>query len=114
MLKEIGIMSAAAALSIGGLMGVSMATTDDKTAPVNPATEWHGLPGAGGANPGWDGNSANPDGNGVDGGNGIHNIAGGAPGQGAGESAAEDADGEPPACDMHGGFNGADTKQNCN
>jgi len=112
MIKEIGIMTSAAVLSIGGIMGVSMARTDDKTAPVTPATDYHGLPGAGGANPGWGGSSASPGGNGAGGGNGIHNIAGGAPGW-DGTSAADGA--EPPACEMHGGFaNGAgDDKKNC-
>ena len=42
-------------------------------APVTPATTIHGAPGN---TPGFGGSSANPQGGGVNGGNGIHNIAG--------------------------------------
>lgn len=108
MIKEIGIMTAAAALSIGGLMGVSMAdSTND--APVTPATEIHGTPGN---TPGFGGNSANPAGVGQ-GGNGIHMIANGSPGWN-GTSAADGA--EPPACVMHGGLgdnDGNKDNRNC-
>jgi len=41
-------------------------------APDTPATTFHGLPGN---NPGFGGSSANPNGTGVNGGNGIHGIA---------------------------------------
>lgn len=67
-------------------------------APVTPATEIHGLPAN---NPGFGGSSANPEGVGVNGGNGIHDINDGAPGQ-DGSSAAEA--GQPPACTIHGGL----------
>jgi hypothetical protein len=40
-------------------------------APDTPATTFHGLPGN---NPGFGGSSANPNGEGVNGGNGIHGI----------------------------------------
>lgn len=97
MIKEIGIMTAAAVLSIGGLMGVSMAESGN-TAPVTPATEIHGTPGN---TPGFGGSSANPTGGGKNGGDGIHMIADEAPGW-DGQSASEG--GEPPACNIHGGL----------
>jgi hypothetical protein len=53
-----------------------------------------------GGNPAQGGTSANPNGVG-DGGGGIHNIAGGAPGQNGG---VRDGDGKNPACTMHGRF----------
>jgi hypothetical protein len=71
--------------------------------PTTPATTYHGLPGN---NPAHGGSSASPEGNGVNGGNGIHNIAGGAPGQNADQTTPADG-GDPPACDMHGGLDAA-------
>lgn len=68
-------------------------------APENTATAIHGAPGN---TPGFGGSSASPNGNGVNGGNGIHNILGGAPGQ-AGYNPAQD--GRDPANTMHGGLN---------
>lgn len=64
-------------------------------APVNKSTDIHHAPGN---TPGFGGASANPNGGGVDGGGGIHNIAA-APGQGG----ANEAD-DRPAGNMHGGL----------
>jgi hypothetical protein len=75
--------------------------------PTTPATTYHGLPGN---NPAHGGSSASPEGNGVNDGNGIHNIAGGAPGQNADQTTPADG-GDPPACDMHGGLDAANN--NC-
>ena len=61
-----------------------------------------------GDNPSQGGESANPNGQGVNGGNGIHNIRGGAPGQNGGDTRPG---GELPACTMHGGMAG--TNPNC-
>lgn len=89
------------ALIAGGVVVGSADTT--VTADIDtPATEIHGLPGN---NPSTGGASANPAGQGQGGGNGIHNIQGGAPGW-DGTSAA--SGGEPPACDMHGGLDDDD------
>jgi len=85
----------ALALAALGIAGFAAAGKD---APVTPATEIHGLPGN---NPGYGGSSANPTGGGVNGGDGIHDIADGAPGW-DGTSAADG--GEPPACTIHGGL----------
>jgi len=87
-------MSADAATNRGG-----------QEASTTPATEIHGAPGN---TPGFGGSSASPEGNGVGDGNGIHNIAGGAPGQNGGFA----QEGEPPACTMHGGLNNG-YNQNC-
>jgi hypothetical protein len=75
------------------------AAASSKQAPVTPATDIHGAPGN---TPGFGGSSANPNGEGNNGGNGIHMIANGAPGQG-GEHPTDG--GDPPGCDMHGGLN---------
>jgi hypothetical protein len=66
-------------------------------APVTPATDIHGLPAN---NPGFGGASANPDGEGQGGGDGIHDIA-----DVQGGAAGTPADGnQPPACVAHGGL----------
>jgi hypothetical protein len=73
-----------------------------------------GVAAAHGGNPSEDGGaSANPRGVGVNGGNGIHDIAGGAPGQNGG---VRDGDGKNPACTMHGRFRsgGTHAKDFCN
>jgi hypothetical protein len=80
------------------LAGPALAASK-KDAPVTTATSIHGAPGN---TPGFGGSSASPNGNGVNGGNGIHNILGGAPGQ-AGYNPAQD--GRDPANSMHGGLN---------
>lgn len=107
MIKEIGIMTAAAALSIGGIMGVSMADTAD-TAKQTPATEWHGLPNN---NAGHDGVTGQPNGGNPGTSNGVHDVG---PGEAAAAKAAEPT--EPPSCTFHGGFGsgGTDQKKNCN
>ena len=64
--------------------------------------EGHRNYGAPGNTPGFGGSSANPNGVGNNGGNGIHNIGGGAPGQG-GVNEPDDR----PAGNMHGGLAGA-------
>ncbi len=51
---------------------VPAAAEAKKDAPVTPATTYHGTPGN---TPGYGGSSANPNGNGKNGGNGIHGIA---------------------------------------
>ena len=73
----------------------------ENDAPTTPATTFHGLPGN---NPGHGGSSANPQGEGVNGGNGIHNIAG-VQANGAADT------GQPPACTSHGGLDAAN--KNC-
>lgn len=98
MVKKYLATVAAIALAIGVSVGIASAGTTN-TAPVTPATAIHGLPGN---NPGYGGSSANPAGTGVNGGNGIHDIADGAPGW-DGTSAAGGE--EPPSCTMHGGLN---------
>jgi hypothetical protein len=70
-----------------------------REAPVNKATEIHGAPGN---TPGFGGSSANPNGIGKNGGNGIHDVADGAPGQG-GVNEPDDR----PAGNIHGGLAGA-------
>jgi hypothetical protein len=104
MIKTYLAAVAALALAIALTVGASTAAPGDNTPR---ATEIHGLPGN---NPANGGSSANPNGGGVNGGNGIHNIAGGAPGQGAGAAANEA--GRPPACNMHGGL-ATGVNQNC-
>jgi len=97
------LLGSAAFAGIVAVSGVSFAGTNNE-APVTPATTIHGLPGnnagfsdqANGACPASNGNPA------CDG--GIHNIAGGAPGQNADQGTPADGD-TPPACDMHGGLN---------
>jgi hypothetical protein len=68
-------------------------------APDTPATDIHGAPGN---TPGFGGSSANPDGGGKNGGDGIHMIDH-APGQ-DGEVAPGELGG--PSNDMHGGLDG--------
>jgi len=87
------------------LLEISTSSNPDKDAtanatPTTPATTIHGLPGN---NPANGGSSASPEGQGVNDGNGIHNIAGGAPGQNGGVNGA--ADGDQPSETMHGGLN---------
>ena len=79
------------------LTSISANAASSQDAPVTPATEIHGAPGN---TPGFGGNSANPDGagEGVNGGGGIHNISGGAPGQ-----AGTQGDGNPSGT-LHGGL----------
>jgi hypothetical protein len=104
MIKEIGIMTAAAALSIGGLMGISMADTAD-TDKTTPATEWHNLVNN---NPGHDGVTGTPTA-GPGNSNGIHDVG---PGEAANAKTTDP--GDPPACTFHGGFqNGGDDKKVC-
>jgi hypothetical protein len=88
------MLLAATALLAGPALAASK-----KAAPETKATEIHGAPGN---TPGFGGSSANPNGKGKNGGNGIHNIGGGAPGQG-GVNEADDR----PAGNMHGGLAGA-------
>jgi hypothetical protein len=101
MIKEIGIMTAAAALSIGGLMGISMADSGN-TAPTTPATTFHNTPGN---NPGFDGATGQPNGGDPGNSNGIHEVG---PGEAANALANTD---NPPACNFHGGLDAAN--QNC-
>ena len=72
---KISTLFAATVASLA-LAGTAYADSPN-TAPNTPATDIHGAPGN---TPGFGGNSANPNGVG-DGGGGIHNISGGAPGQ---------------------------------
>lgn len=65
------LKSATVLVAVIGLAIPAFAGTDNE-APVTPATTFHGLPGN---NPGYGGSSANPNGTGVNGGNGIHGIA---------------------------------------
>ncbi|MDF2765544.1 MAG: hypothetical protein K0S81_2538 [Rhodospirillales bacterium] len=88
------MLLAATALLAGPALAASK-----KSAPQTKATAIHGAPGN---TPGFGGSSANPRGKGKNGGNGIHNIGGGAPGQG-GVNEADDR----PAGNMHGGLAGA-------
>ena len=100
--QRVNALIVALSFTFGVASTVQAAASVD--APVTPATTIHGAPGN---TPGFGGNSANPQGNGVNGGNCIHAIAG-APGQG-GTSGAGNKD--PPGCDMHGGLN--NYNQNC-
>ena len=67
-------------------------------APVTTATGIHGTPGN---TPGFGGSSANPNGKGKNGGGGVHNIGGGAPGQNGEVNPGEKGG---PSGDMHGGL----------
>lgn len=80
------------------LMGGVALAESPNDAPSTPATEIHGLPAN---NPGFGGSSANPEGGGVNGGNGIHDI-GDNPGQSGYNPAQSGID---PAQSMHGGLN---------
>ena len=85
--------------SIAGTIFASTALAESQNeAPTTPATSIHGAPGN---TPGFGGSSANPNGNGKNGGDGIHNIGGGAPGQN-GEVNPGELGG--PSGDMHGGL----------
>ena len=107
-MKKIALVSAALVIGFSGTAHAGQTTTMSDTqldrvvagqasidAPVNKSTDIHHAPGN---TPGFGGSSANPNGGGVNGGNGIHNIAG-APGQGG----ANEAD-DRPAGNMHGGL----------
>ena len=72
-----------------------------KDAPVTKATSIHGTPDN---TPGHGGSSANPRGKGKNGGQGVHNIGGGAPGQGGSASPGKRGG---PSGDMHGGMDDA-------
>ena len=85
------------------LVSAPVFANSSRTAPTTKATEIHGLPGN---NPGFGGASANPNGVGQGGGNGIHNVAGGAPGQ-SGNHPTTGNDGTQPSEDIHGGLAGA-------
>lgn len=89
--EVLGVVEAA-----GGAAGTGTANAN----PTTQATVWHGLPGN---NPAHGGSSANPNGGGVNGGNGIHDIDEN-PGQ-SGVSPA-DFDTGTVACELHGGMDG--------
>ena len=95
------VMVAASVLIALGSSAFAGATIE---APDTPATDIHGAPGN---TPGFGGSSANPDGGGVNGGDGIHDIDGGAPGQ---NGTAGDA--ENPSADMQGGIDGVGNRAN--
>lgn len=102
-MKDLRMFLVAVAIFVLTAFGVALADSGSD-APTTPATTFHGLPGN---NPGFGGASANPQGEGQGGGNGIHNIAGVQAG-----AAGTPADGnEPPACVAHGGLGAAN--QNC-
>ena len=96
-MKSLFSILAATAVSLPLLSGSALAEAG-VDAPETPATDIHGAPGN---TPGFGGASANPEGEGVNGGDGIHNIDA-APGQGG-----VNEDGDRPAGNMHGGL--ADT-----
>jgi hypothetical protein len=80
-----------------------VAAQSGRDAPTNPATHHHGLPGN---NPGFGGSSANPNGNGKNGGNGIHGI-GNVPGQNRDNHPSNGAPGFRDQLDtVHGGLGG--------
>ncbi|NKB54430.1 MAG: hypothetical protein GKR97_19860 [Rhizobiaceae bacterium] len=79
----------------------TVAAESSRDAPITKATEIHHTPGN---TPGFGGSSANPNGNGRNGGGGVHNIGGGAPGQGGSVSPGEKGG---PSGDMHGGLDNA-------
>lgn len=81
------------------LSGSAMADRK-KDAPTTPATEHHGLPGNNPSNAG--GASANPNGQGAGGGNGIHDIDQN-PGQ-SGNHPDPSGTATQPAENMHGGL----------
>jgi hypothetical protein len=66
------LLSAALAALIAAAPTLPVMAQSSRSAPENPATHHHGLPGN---NPGFGGNSANPQGKGKNGGGGIHGIA---------------------------------------
>jgi hypothetical protein len=65
------IASIAAGFVVATLAAAPGAAQSSIDAPENPATDHHGLPGN---NPGFGGSSANPQGQGANGGGGIHGI----------------------------------------
>lgn len=67
-------------------------------APDTVGTDIHGTPGN---TPGFGGSSANPKGGGVNGGDGIHGIGSGAPGQ---DGEVDPGEKGGPSGDMHGGM----------
>lgn len=94
--------------SFVGLVAIAMtiaplgvAAQSSRDAPDTPATVIHGAPGN---TPGFGGRSANPaeTGKGKNGGAGIHNISGGAPGQNGVKPGGGGRGG--PSNDMHGGL----------
>jgi hypothetical protein len=91
------------AMAVICLLAIPALADSSRDAPTTKATEIHGLPGN---NPGFGGASANPNGVGQGGGNGIHNVAGGAPGQ-SGNHPTTGNDGTQPSEDIHGGMAGA-------
>lgn len=97
----------ASLVAVAGLGVPAASAQANRDAPVTKATAIHGAPGN---TPGFGGSSANPEGGGVNGGNGIHAINAGSPGHN-GQSAADG--GEPPACNMHGGLGGDNTGTPC-
>ena len=98
------LIATAIAIFVLGSFGWAAADSGND-APTTPATTFHGLPGN---NPGFGGASANPQGGGQGGGNGIHDIA-----DVQGGAAGTPADGnQPPACVAHGGLGAAN--KNCN
>jgi Spy/CpxP family protein refolding chaperone len=98
-MNDVRVLLVAAALFATAAVGVAVADSGSD-APTTPATELHGLPGN---NPGHGGASANPQGGGQGGGDGIHDI-----GDVQGGAAGTPADGsQPPACVAHGGLGAA-------
>lgn len=98
------ILTAALAFA---LMTTAAAAQSGRDAPQTPATDHHGLPGN---NPGFGGSSANPNGEGKNGGGGIHGI-GNVPGQNRDNYPG--ADGTPGFASqlgtVHGGLGGGHT-----
>jgi hypothetical protein len=94
----IGRSTVIALMFTAALLATPAAAGAKKDAPNTPATDIHGAPGN---TPGFGGSSANPNGRGKNGGNGIHNIAGGAPGQNGNVQPGEKGG---PSNDMHGGL----------
>ena len=88
---------ALAVIATTSMIGAVSAQSPNQ-APITPATSIHGAPGN---TPGFGDSSANPNGQGKNGGNGIHNIGGGAPGQNGSVDPGEKGG---PSGDMHGGL----------
>ena len=98
------LMSLVAAVTLAAAPAVACQKhASHRDAPVTAATSHHGLPGN---NPAFGGSSANPNGQGVDGGAGMHGI-GNVPGQ---NDANSPSNGEPGFSDqlntVHGGLGG--------
>ncbi len=100
-MKKPIVVAAAAIATLLSIQPVLAQST--REAPETPATHHHGLPGN---NPGYGGNSANPQGGGKNGGNGIHGI-GNVPGKNADN---HPSNGHPGFRDqlntVHGGLGG--------